>query len=69
MARKRKSPGRPKLPASERKPLALRHRAVNTTLAPEVWAYAERLGDGSASRGVRLAVMRDMERATGDTGG
>ena len=62
-------PAKVKPPARKRtgpkpKPESERSRSVNTTLPPEVYAYAAQVGDGSASRGLRMiAAAAESTRA------
>jgi hypothetical protein len=40
-----------------------RHPSVNTTIPPEVEAWLKEIADGSASRGSRMILVREYEKA------
>jgi hypothetical protein len=40
-----------------------RHPSVNTTVPPEVEAWLKEIADGSASRGSRMILVREYEKA------
>ena len=57
--------GRPPLTPAERKPDAERHRNTTVSLSPAAYQHAERIGDGSASRGLRLIAEAAARNAGG----
>lgn len=40
-----------------------RHPSVNTTIPPDVAAWLAEIADGSPSRGIRMIVVREYEKA------
>lgn len=40
-----------------------RHPSVNTTIPPEVAAWLAEIADGSPSRGIRMIVVREYQKA------